>query len=1097
MTTTFTVELDTDKDGTFDAAVDNITAYVIELSTNSGFGHEMAHTANVGQCFLVVNNADRRFSPAYTAGPLYGKLLPYLPVRIRANVDLTYDSGPLTITPAEGVELLANPSFSAWTADNPDSWTVGGEVGSDPEVTERDSGQAHADAKTTGGSANLYASAGNVPQISQIVALTAHQFYAFSFVVSRRVAGSINSKVTGASVTVSAAGTYSYTGRAQDDNYVLQNKFAGDNTLDSASVKALSATMQLYTHAVAYGDFSATLTIPTAYFQGGVVFNYTDANNFAHLYYDRLDGKVYLTKWVSGVFTEINSWTAAYAAGATLMARRYADGTLDVIYNDATLASGLAATGLTGLQAGATATNSAVSISYSWIANVTYTLFRGYAMDFIPDPGVLGLGQCLIPVEDALSIFQRETIEIPPQIECTADRLIKMIGSDVFKTAACIDQLGIKSNPSDGDTFVFGSVNYGTITYILKNTMSAANHVQIGATKTDTAANLVKAINGDDDGLDTAYFQGTAPLRDMTATGATTDDYGGAGFDNTGTGALVPLSNTSGAYQVLTITTAEAGSLSRIGWSLGANVGTPTGDIRVTLRNTPPTQTLGTKDYIFTDTFTPTPSADELVTLSNTILLTPGTWYLQISCVSDQTAGNYYQWVTGTGGGTNCQYYDGSAWQAGSGNAKCTSVVSAVTDPYLITLTATARGTWANTISGAVTVTVAGWATYLNITLGADGPAGLLSLNAGDRMLKFAGATWESGQTTGWQALDDVARSEFGYAWIARDGTLTFKNKSWEFTRFLATPTLTVVGTHQGQRAAPMAKRIINAALVRYVPGEQTSTGVVARSTAPISVPGKSFTAAGKWPRNNRLGGYAGNGAPASAPSPGDKIIRLTFADGDGNRTSARDLITPVAQTDYTVNDQQGGGGFNYTLKKQIAVSLAPSGSGVEVSFKNNATGPLWIRDFQVRGTLIQQFSPETITSEDATSIDSYGRRPYTHDLALESGAPFAEAITYFLLYRYAQPVYAMSEVVFEGPEVVADHNLLTTEIGDVISLTEYQTAISAQLYLVRGINYDIKAGGQIINVTFALKRLDQQHYIVFDLTTFVQFEWEGDVFAL
>ena len=38
--------------------------------------------------------------------------------------------------PSPGPELLKNGDFSAWTADNPDNWTVVGESGSDPMITE-------------------------------------------------------------------------------------------------------------------------------------------------------------------------------------------------------------------------------------------------------------------------------------------------------------------------------------------------------------------------------------------------------------------------------------------------------------------------------------------------------------------------------------------------------------------------------------------------------------------------------------------------------------------------------------------------------------------------------------------------------------------------------------------------------------------------------------------------------------------------------------------------------------------------------------------------------------------------------------------------
>ncbi len=302
------------------------------------------------------------------------------------SLDLAFDVAPgllgdelyfaadgLGITPITGAELLANPGLSAWTGDNPDGWTVTGESGGDPEVTERDPGQAHADTKTVGGAANLYNSAtSNQPILTQAV-LTIGGWFRAAGTISRYVSGvlAVRDSSQGMSKTYNAAGAYAHTGRALATNFQVRGIGTGvDLTLDDQSVRALSSLARWFTHARPYGDFAVDLTIPVASFQGGVVFNAQDASNYALLYYDRLDGKVTLIKVVAGTVTTLGSWSATYSAGKTLTARRHQDGTLDVIYNGVTLASGLAATGLVGLQAGPFLTEaSGVTISrYTWDA---------------------------------------------------------------------------------------------------------------------------------------------------------------------------------------------------------------------------------------------------------------------------------------------------------------------------------------------------------------------------------------------------------------------------------------------------------------------------------------------------------------------------------------------------------------------------------------------------------------------------------------------------------------------------------------------------------------------------------------------------------
>ena len=287
---------------------------------------------------------------------------------------LRFAAGQVVITPVLGSELVSNPTFATWVVDVPGGWTLYNQTKPDPEVTERNPDQGHADTKTTGGAANLYATAA-VFGVYQSGILTANQWYCIVETVSKWVVGSLVVYV-GSLVNISIATEVTRTFTARADGADFWAGYMGgpvDMTIDSVSVKLLSGLDRLFTHAVAFGDFSVGLTIPTAFYQGGVTLNYQDASNYTRAYFDRLDAKVHLIKVVAGVTTEIGSWAVTYAAGATLIARRHKNGTLDVIYNGATLASGLTATGLAGLHAGPFLTNAAgVTInSYNWDAETT------------------------------------------------------------------------------------------------------------------------------------------------------------------------------------------------------------------------------------------------------------------------------------------------------------------------------------------------------------------------------------------------------------------------------------------------------------------------------------------------------------------------------------------------------------------------------------------------------------------------------------------------------------------------------------------------------------------------------------------------------
>lgn len=286
--------------------------------------------------------------------------------------DLYFSTSAVTLVPILGGELLANGSFADWSGDNPTGWSLSGESGSDPEVTERDPGQLHADTKTSGGAANLFSTVATFANIKQNV-LALGSWYKLRVIVSAYASGSAtlrgNSDGYG-DVGFSGAGTFAGTLRHTTVDVGVSVIWRQcDLTLNEVSACLLTNTEQWFNHAESYGDYGAALTLNAGY-QGGVVFNGQDANNFARLYFDRLDNKAYLIKRSGGVVTQIGAWSATYSAGKTLIARRHKDGTLDVIYNDVVLASGLAATGLNGRLAGPFLTDAAnVTVhSYTWDA---------------------------------------------------------------------------------------------------------------------------------------------------------------------------------------------------------------------------------------------------------------------------------------------------------------------------------------------------------------------------------------------------------------------------------------------------------------------------------------------------------------------------------------------------------------------------------------------------------------------------------------------------------------------------------------------------------------------------------------------------------
>ena len=94
----------------FSEAIDDITAYVKSHTINRGKDTELGNNPS-GTLDITLSNTDKRFSPVYAAGPLFGKIRPWLPVRVRATVTggaaITYYTGfisSLAVNPDPEVE---------------------------------------------------------------------------------------------------------------------------------------------------------------------------------------------------------------------------------------------------------------------------------------------------------------------------------------------------------------------------------------------------------------------------------------------------------------------------------------------------------------------------------------------------------------------------------------------------------------------------------------------------------------------------------------------------------------------------------------------------------------------------------------------------------------------------------------------------------------------------------------------------------------------------------------------------------------------------------------------------------------------------------
>ncbi|MCC7207693.1 MAG: LamG domain-containing protein [Anaerolineae bacterium] len=104
--TTLSLHIDFDSDGF--GAGDDLSAYLLRGEAALGLrdGDPDRLTATPGRLTLILNNADRRFSPENAAGPYAGRLRPNLPIRLRAMPD---GGAPITLFRGVTADWLPMP----------------------------------------------------------------------------------------------------------------------------------------------------------------------------------------------------------------------------------------------------------------------------------------------------------------------------------------------------------------------------------------------------------------------------------------------------------------------------------------------------------------------------------------------------------------------------------------------------------------------------------------------------------------------------------------------------------------------------------------------------------------------------------------------------------------------------------------------------------------------------------------------------------------------------------------------------------------------------------------------------------------------------
>lgn len=185
-------------------------------------------------------------------------------------------------------------------------------------------------------------------------------------------------------------------------------------------------------------------------------------------------------------------------------------------------------------------------------------------------------------------------------------------------------------------------------------------------------------------------------------------------------------------------------------------------------------------------------------------------------------------------------------------------------------------------------------------------------------------------------------------------------------------------------------------------------------------------------------------------------------AGGRSIRVGGKDMVTPVATTDYTANSQADGGGTNKT--SQLDVSVGKYGSNTRVILTNNDAATIYVTKFQLRGKGIYYDEAVVATSEDNESRLNYGMRSLPVDMPYQQDVAIAEGIGDAIIAAYKDPRSRVRALAF-NPRKSAEYMMhaLAREVGDFIEISETVSGLSSADYHIQGVQFVVGVGGAML----------------------------------
>lgn len=342
------------------------------------------------------------------------------------------------------------------------------------------------------------------------------------------------------------------------------------------------------------------------------------------------------------------------------------------------------------------------------------------------------------------------------------------------------------------------------------------------------------------------------------------------------------------------------------------------------------------------------------------------------------------------------------------------------------------RGTWLIGVPGVSEIGVSTFVGGARFTYA--------KIRTGQRTFDYAGDDWFTEETVYGKALEEVVKSE---GWPARfffdrEGDPVFWDTSY-LQSLNDTPLAFAADSLARAMSYQHGRQVYNEVIVRMSPRVEGTPGTVLYYNK-----GKTFK-------------LAANG--------GTKDIRSRFMDDNNNRIGASAVITPVVGTDFTLNTEDDGSGDNYTTG--FSASAVRRGDYADIVFQNDNGVDLFVIDLQLRGTPLKHFNPTDIKARNNESVSRYGLRQLQYNAPLLDDVEIGTQIANYMVNMRGVPRSEVAQITIDNGTATKLGYIKDKTVGDVLDLSETQTALASAPYIIAGEKHVVTDGGSSHDATW------------------------------